>query len=128
MNQNAEDLWPEDIASPPDAKAPLAILREQAAALARKTSNLVEAEVNTTSDLDGGLLLHFTLVAPALSDYRYDLFTAVQGAGLYPIKLIFEDQTYVVPTEESLKRYLRNVFASQTARKVIGGLVAQSQT
>ncbi len=122
-----DDLWPADIANPPEDKAPLVLLREQAAALAKKTGNLVEAEVTTAQDIEGGLRLRFTLVAPALSNYRYDLFTAIQPAGLYPVRLILDNDTYVADSEEALKQYLRKFFSSHTARKVIGGLVAQSQ-
>lgn len=122
-----EDLWPADITSPPVDKPPLAVLKAQAAALAKKTGNLLEAEVNTRPDIDGGLVLRFTLVAPALSDYRYDLFTAVQSAALYPVKLLFDDGTYIADSEEALKKHLRHFFASEQARKIVSGLIAQSR-
>jgi hypothetical protein len=124
-----DDLWPADIAAPPESKAPLIILREQAALLARKTKNLVEAEVATRPDPDqmGALIMRFTLVAPALSDYRYDLFTAIQSASLYPVRINWQGQMFTADEEEGLKKYLRNIFASHTAKKIVGGLVAQSQ-
>ena len=128
MADKSDDLWPADIAAPPRDKPPLLILREQASLLAQKTGNLVDAEVTTSPEPDGSLALRFTLVAPALSGYRYVLFTAIQSAKLYPVALRFEGLTYHADSEDGLKQYLRNFFTSEPARRVISGLVAQSQS
>lgn len=128
MTETKEDLWPDNLATPPQDKPPLLILREQASLLGQKTGNLVDAEVTTSPEPDGGLALRFTLVAPALSGYRYVLFTAVQSAMLYPVALRFDGLTYHAHDEAGLKQYLRNFFASEPARRVISGLVVQSQS
>ena len=87
------DLWPEDIKQI-EGKAPVTILREQASLLGRKTMNIVEAKVRSVrvpsgpSWTDHGDFVYaFDIVAPALSDYRYGLFSMAHGVEMYPLKI-----------------------------------------
>jgi hypothetical protein len=124
------DLWPEDIGRlPADKKAPVAILKEQAAALGKRTSNIVEAEVEARSAAFGAFRHDFYLVGPFLNDYRYRLFWISNGINLYPVKVDFEgfeNHSASARTEEELKQLLRKIFESDKTRRVIAAIYAQS--
>jgi|HubBroStandDraft_6_1064221.scaffolds.fasta_scaffold94295_3 hypothetical protein len=130
----AASRWPNDIAAPPDETLPVVMLREQAALLGAKTRNLVQAEVVSEPDVLASLspdarpeLVHrFLLRAPALSNYRYELFTVHQPMGLYPLKIMFGDTRYEAASATELVELLRRIFAADPTRKVVGALVAQS--
>ena len=76
---------------------------------------------------EGKLYVRFTLVAPALSNYRYDLFSATQGASMYPVTLYFDRKSHIAEAEDLLKDELRKIFSSDKVKKIISGLIAQSQ-
>lgn len=129
MNKSNEDLWPTEFTEEPADRAPLLILREQAARLGDKTANLVEGRVSAEPMPDGsGLLLQLTLVAPALGDYEYVLLRAVQPIDLYPVKMEFEGSRYEASDEQGFKLYLENLFKSQRTRRIVSSLVAQSRS
>ena len=96
MPDDTMDLWPDELATA-ERQPPVAILRTQAALLGRKTRNLVIGRV-TTPSVGQTLFSHlaptpfvyvFQLVAPALNDYTYDLFSISHGVDLYPVHLDF---------------------------------------
>src|SRR5579872_400146 len=109
------DLWGE-IQIPNDVRTPLAILREQAALLGPKTQNLVEAEVDT--EPYGSDLRHrFYLIAPALDNYRYQLFEARhEVTKLYPVVI---DYSTRLATQDELMDWLKNRLSSPETRQVI---------
>lgn len=129
MANKSEDLWPADLTNEPTARAPLLILREQAAKLGEKTANIVEAKVAAEPAPDGSqLLLRFSLVAPALGGYEYVLFRVVQPVDLYPATLQTEEGTYVADEEKSFKLCLEGLFRSARTRRIVSGLLAQSKS
>jgi hypothetical protein len=115
------DLWG-DI-QPSAVRTPVAILREQAALLGNNTQNLVEAKVET-SGIAGNFIHSFNLVAPALDNYKYKLFTVHHGPELYPISV--NDQTNALETEERFVDWLRQRLSSDKTRKIVGNLLAQA--
>lgn len=124
-----EDLWPTDIAEPPKEKSPLIILREQAAKLNEKTSNIVEARVSVEPYIEQNLLfIRFNLKAPALGGYEYELLDMLQPADLYPVTLKFEDKYIETMSEADFKDQLELIFKSTRTRKIIGSLIAQSKS
>ncbi len=102
------DLWPQDLLAESQIPGPVAILREQAALLGRKTRNLIEADVtkvalapysNPFDKCDEEVAARFgraglgpryafnyafDLVAPALGDFRYRLFLVHHDVPQYP--------------------------------------------
>ena len=95
------DLWPEDIALV-EAKAPVAILKEQAAIIGRRTKGLVEGDVASlepgfiTSYAQGSVAypkgsgvfaFSFSLRAPALHGYTFRMFGMWYDASLYPVRI-----------------------------------------
>jgi hypothetical protein len=130
MTNTSEDLWPAEteLTGEPADRAPLLILREQAAKLGEKTKNVVEAKVSAEPiPGQGSLLLELTLVAPALGGYEYVLLRATQPVDLYPVKLEFEGAVWTANEEKGFKEYLENLFKSARTRKIITNMVAQSR-
>jgi len=137
------NLWPKDIAIENSPRAPIAILKEQAASLGRLTDNIVTAEIHSMTPTDGDFTYTFSVVAPILGGYRYRLFTAHHSVELYPLRFELDgiirqelaqksekfNQTgfIVIPDEEALIEVLKAIFNSQKTRKVINAMIAQSK-
>lgn len=110
------DLWPEDIAIV-EEKAPVAILREQASIIGKRTKGLVEGEVKavqfdisygykqsdiTTSktieiDYEGSGIVPpdlfsfaFYLRAPALQNYAFRAFIVRYNIDMYPVRILLD--------------------------------------
>ncbi|HKV41840.1 MAG TPA: hypothetical protein VJX67_21730 [Blastocatellia bacterium] len=142
MSTLSKNLWPDDIAAV-STVTPLGILKRQAAALGEQTKNIVEARVRTDPIVGvvgryppsrvaapgGGSLSHiFQLVAPALANYTYALFTARHPAvDLYPCTIDFDGKSYDAGSSEELERILSTVFSSEKTRRIVGSLLSQSQ-
>ncbi|MCX7112586.1 MAG: hypothetical protein WCI11_02345 [Candidatus Methylumidiphilus sp.] len=128
MTNTNDDLWPVDLAVEPTDKAPLLILREQAAKLGEKTSNIIEGVVTADPNADGESLdVRLSIVAPALGGYEYVLLRLVQPPDLYPVSLEFEGKGWVANEERGFKQYLGSLFNSARTRKIISNLIAQSK-
>lgn len=132
------NLWPDFKAV--DIITPVTILRQQAALLEKKTNGLVVAEVRSGIDYGSNTmvisqgqavpLLHtFYLIAPALENYRYQLFRIKQSIDLYPIE--FKDSPcddVTVTNESEFYEELKKIFASEKTKKMIELLIAQSSS
>jgi hypothetical protein len=119
------DLWGEIL--PATERTPVSILREQAALLGQKTKNLVEAKVETMTMQDGKLIHSFTLVAPALGNYRFQLFQVYHSlTSLYPLRV--SDKKEELPTEKDFVAWLGSRLSSPDTKKLIGNLLAQVTT
>ena len=137
MPDDTMDLWPDELATA-ERQPPVAILRTQAALLGRKTRNLVIGRV-TTPSVGQAFFSHlartqflyvFQLVAPALNDYTYDLFSIGHGVDLYPVELEFhaaEGTKIESASEEEFIQVLKGVLSAPETKRVIGALLAQSQ-
>jgi hypothetical protein len=128
MTETSRDFWPE-IAATEALITPLTILKEQAAALAKKTNGLLEARVDT-QNYPGGVFLHtFKIVAPTLGHYVFELFTVKHGVFLYPVEIVSLLPGLPVPsnakTEDEFLELLRVVLSSGQTSKVISALLAQ---
>jgi len=119
------DLWPADIGET-SMVPPVAILREQAALLGRKTRQLLRAHVNT--DSNGPYINHFFIIyAPAI-DYTLELFRMTHEINLYPIGAIWRGEREEINDENELLEYLKKVFGSNDTKKTIHSLLAQVRT
>lgn len=134
-----EDLWPDVIkVSETSARSPVAILRQQAAYLGDKTQNIVQAEVSTsTTSTRRGVLpfadtppydfAHtFRLVAPALDNYKYDLFIVMHNMTFYPLMLTYEGKRYEADNEHAFIRELQAILSSPRTTEIIDQLVTMS--
>lgn len=127
------DLWPDIEQS--NVVPPLAILREQAAALGNKTGHLLEGEVKTRIDEAGSLIHSFYVVAPTLDNYSYRLFFMSHGADLYPVTAPHLRRmdpgrgpyppTVKIKSEKALLDYLREALSSERTKRIVGSLLAQ---
>lgn len=133
------DLWPDDIAVS-TLRAPLTILKEQAAFLGSKTKNLIIAKVEKQeSDLyDEESIEHaFYVVTPALGNYRYKLFSISHSIELYPVTINLDSDIKMeiapesgmyylkVDNEQELVTLLTRIFGSKKTRRIIHALLAQ---
>jgi len=136
MSISPRDLWPEDIAVN-EAVAPVAILKDQASLLGERTKNLVEGRVTQRdrSYSDPDFTYDFYVVAPALNNYRYRLFSISHGVEFYPLR-IQESGTFdadgrdfelKVNDEDELLETLAKIFSSQKTKGIISSLIAQSK-
>ena len=126
MTDSNDDLWP-DLTGEPEVKSPLLILREQAAKLGAKTSNIIEAEVTANPSNNGGLYVRFMLKAPALNGYEYVLLSINQPVDLYPVNLTDDFFGDTAKNEQEFKQFLENLFKSERTVKIIRSLIAQSK-
>lgn len=142
------DLWPEGIETN-RVKSPVTILREQGSLLGQKTKNLVQGEVMESGEQKQLFSYSFFIVAPALSHYRYKLFTIRHDVSLYPVRVDVEDRIFdeidsqfqyeqldpdgelissylQANSEEEFLNLLREIFKSQKAKNVVTSLLSQS--
>jgi hypothetical protein len=130
MSTHTADFWPDDIGQT-DLRTPVALLREQAAALGEKTRNVVTAEVESESvpPSDEKLFTYsLYLVAPAIR-YRYQLLTIRHPITLYPISVTTPKMPNwaKVGSEQDFANWLKTVLASNETKMIIRALMAQSQ-
>ena len=133
MSISPRNLWPEDI-DVSEVIAPVTILKEQASLLGERTKNLVEGRVTPNNDnflYTTDFVYDFDLVAPALNNYRYRLFTIEHNVDLYPLFIrnfeAFAVPRLEVPNEEEFLTRLAEIFSSRKAKSVIKSLIAQSR-
>jgi hypothetical protein len=155
MSSTIPNLWPTDLA-PTVERTPLTILKEQAAQLGVRTKNLLEGRVDTTTHLEflaptknlleghvifpqdevqSRVFRHvFSIVAPSLGGYRYELLAVGHRVEPYPLVAHFYGHPSAKPESKELASeaafidYLREVFASDETRRIIGALLAQVQS
>ena len=137
MSISARNLWPEDIAVT-DVVAPVSIMKEQASLLGERTKNLVEGRVTPGADsaakvdllLENRFRYDFDLVAPALNNYRYRLFSILHGLNFYPLTLEsapLDSGPIQVTNEEQFLTWLEAIFSAEKTKTIISLLIAQSR-
>lgn len=132
------DLWPAIEQS--TVVPPVAILREQAAALGKKTSHLLEGRVQTRTDEKGVFTHSFYVMAPTLDNYSYRLFSITHGAEPYPVTVpdpqIIDpgvssfhvhsiDGALRITSEKELLEFLRTVLSADKTKRIVGSLLSQ---
>jgi len=131
----SRNLWPEDIAVT-DVIAPVTILKEQASLLGQRTKNLVEGRVSPGigKGLDmfdaGRFTYDFDLVAPALKNYTYRLFSISHGVEFYPLTIdsaTLNSADFKVNNDEEFLKALETIFSSGKTKGIISSLVSQSR-
>jgi hypothetical protein len=134
------DLWAEDI-SVSTLRPPVVILREQASLLGQKTKNIVTAEVRSSTDKKN-ITHSFFIVAPALDNYRYGLFSIVHNnIELYPVYLdsdwdmmcelygenfANQGENIKIDSEDEFIDILGKILKSKKTKRVVHSLLTQS--
>jgi len=123
MADSIPDLWPQDIGEA-SLQTPVTILRQEAALLGEKTNQLVTAEVTTQSQ--GQTFLHsFVIVAPALDNYKYELFKVQHGISFYPMTVIVQGGGNNIGSQAQFIEILRMIFTSPNTKNIVQSLIAQ---
>ena len=137
------DLWPKTIGTV-KKKSPVAILREQASLLGQKTQNLLQAQVKGGPAVDRGtsFFYYFDIVAPALDNYKYELFTIEHDIMFYPLIIFVEndiyleieklnkfeqttDDTFEIKSEKEFLEILKVILGSEKTRRIVIALLSQ---
>jgi len=139
-----DDLWPDDIASTESIKSPAYILKEQASLLGKKTKNIITAAINTIANRQPIIQYDFIIIAPALSNYRYRLFSIYYNIiSIYPCTMFIDvdifkeismycnvkksDQSSItIHSESELEQAMRYIFKSEKTKQLIKSLIAES--
>lgn len=125
METTTQNLWPDFVLE--KTRSPKSILKEQAGYLMAKTNNILSAEVRTRQE-QGRFYQSFYVVAPALNNYRYELFSLIHPATLYPLTIT--DNEFPVPAsvdnEEQLLESIADIFKQPKTIRIISSLVSQS--
>src|SRR5579872_4943098 len=107
MMPEIPDLWPKEIVDTEATVTPFTILKQQAAALGRRTKGLVDARVVRRTDDEGDFAYSFNLVAPTLN-YSYSLFNAWhEPITLYPVHCTFLGVMKNCETQDELLEWLK---------------------
>ena len=131
------DLWAEDIVTE-TVRTPVAILREQASLLGKKTQNVILAEVD--SDVSREFKHNFNIKVPALGYYSYTLFTITHSIELYPLKAYLDGEVakeigvdatenvfgVSIKDEADLLELLAKILKAERTKQIIRTLLAQS--
>ena len=119
------DLWP-DFQAPETINSPVYLLKEQAAALRKKTKGLVLAGLRPASAPDGSFWVGFDLYSPALGEYAYHLFEVTYAAEFFPVTLTGVNGAQTAQTPDQFKTLLKSVLRSPRTKQVVEAIMAQA--
>lgn len=128
MPQTIPDLWPKSFGTATEL-TPTAILKMQASKLAEKTGGIVLGEVQSSGQGET-LRTDFNLIAPALSNYRYRLFSIVHPLENYPVEISGapgQDAPVGARDEPEFLNGLSDILNSERTRRIIQSLIEHSQ-
>ncbi len=119
------DLWPE-FQAPEAINSPVFFLKEQAAALQKKTRGLVRAGMRSASTADGSFWVGFDLYSPALGEYSYRLFEVSYPPEFFPITLTAADGPKTAKSLAEFTILVETVIRSPRTKQVIEAIMAQA--
>lgn len=125
-----QNLWPDFAIN--KIKSPKAILKEQAGHLMAQTNNVLSAEVRT-SHYNGNISHDFIVIAPAIDNYRYSLFSVKHAVtGYYPITINIDSDDPAweygieAENEKEFVKLLSIVFNNPAIIQIVSSLLSQS--
>lgn len=121
------DLWPKDLGVASDIKPPVAILREQADLLTKKTQGKLEGRITSTGKPDKSFGHQFFVTAPALDEYSFRLLSIQHPIDYYPLNFSFDavGSSTVCANESEYLSVLRDSLAHERTKKIIAAILAQ---
>lgn len=122
------DLWPATFGSV--TLSPVAILREQAEWLSRKTAGAITGFVRTVSRVDGGFSHTLILRVPQLGNYLLELFTIQHKIPFYPVQILascLPNGEQEVLSEKEYLETLQLVLTHPSTVEIINALLSQVQ-
>ncbi len=139
------DLWPQNLGSG-SGRVPVAILKEQAAWLEKRTHNIIVGRIDPSytprvkvlekygSDEDL-LMYDFYFQVPLLDNYHFNLLTMFHGIDLYPViintdeaikkELSGDTINFIADNEAELLNLLKRIFNSNRAKTIINSILTQ---
>ncbi len=128
MPNTIPDLWPANFGEVAEL-SPEAILKVQASHLAQKTKGAVVGEVKTLVE-NGWVVSNFNLLAPALNNYRYKLFSITHQFEPYPINFYAPrtEEPRTISDEAQLLGQLSEVLQAEFTARIISSLIEHSQS
>ncbi len=141
------DTFFDDVIEENLVKPPVAVLKELALGLEKRTTGLLVGEV-VQDNLNSKFHLRFYIKAPSLNNYRYNVFEIEHDLSFYPLRIkaidddIFKstpnalsdfdgfggskEYLYVnIKDQQELEEILKKIFSSSQVKRVINGLLAQ---
>src|SRR5262249_11598885 len=104
-----DDLWP-IFTIPTEVKAPVHLLKEQAAALPRKTNKIAQGYVSSFPAGPNNFGYVFQLESSLLPGYSYQLLTITYPLDFYPVTLTAFDEPMTAANEADFRAKLAGVF------------------
>lgn len=120
---NNTNLWPE--LNFEMVTTPKSILALQAKYLSEMTKNVLQGEIRSSGNTEN-ISLVFDIVAPAISNYKFQLFIVQHDIKLYPLKVIHESKSSIIENEEKFEEKISEIFKSPSTIKIINNLYSQS--
>lgn len=119
------DLWPAELGVS-NITPPVSIMREQADLLTKKTQAKLEGRVVSSRDKQN-FIHKFFILAPALDDYSYALFSITHPIDYYPLELFFYplDQEKRCADEAEFINVVKGLLAHARTKVVISAILAQ---
>lgn len=122
-----ENLWGE-LPIEEKIETPASILRMQGIALNKATKGILDVRV-VQGTWNNFLTYEFRIVAPVLGNYSATVLTIRHPMALYPLEIMFEGFIYGSKTISDISEFkeaLKEILQSQTVRRIVSGLLAQS--
>jgi len=119
-------LWGEQPISESKEKAPVAILRDQAAEVARFSSGRLVGVVDT-ADTEGGLFEYdLKIRAPSLNNYTFLVLTVKHRLDYYPLQITSDTMKWAECNDESeFVKSVETILQSTRVRRALAALRAQ---
>lgn len=116
----------DDVIEETTVKPPIAILKEVALGLEKKTKGLLIGDIEQIIYSDE-FKLSFYITAPSLNNYTYEVFDITHDLNFYPLKIRTSNDEVSVEdkTQEQLEDTLKEIFSLPKIKVVINGLLAQ---
>src|SRR5579884_2374328 len=124
-NPMSDDFWPSF--APVDAlRSPALQLKEQAAALRKKTSGLVYGSVFAEPTEEGGFRVLLLLESPYLERYHYQLLSMEYPVAGYPLTIRAGDESLQVNNPDELRKALSRLLGSERTREIVEAIMAHA--
>lgn len=108
-------------------KPPIAVLKELAQGLEKRTQGLLVGKIEQTVYQDRSFILDFYITAPTLNNYSYQVLKINHDIDFYPLKVTGSEINSSVQAnnQKELEDFLKLIISTPEVKKVINGLLAQ---
>lgn len=120
------DAFFDDVIEESLVKPPIAVLKELARGLEKRTAGLLVGKVEQSSE-GSDFLLEFYIAAPSLNNYEYKVLDLTHNLNFYPLHISSSNENSFsdISNQEDLEISLKTIFSSAEVKRVINGLLAQ---